>query len=355
MSNLRPGLLPLRLPFPRERMPMLRTVSSRHRRSAGYRVFSLKCSFSDSQSRGLIVRRMSCTTLSSNSAPAASVDVLWPCARDGLRRPPRTTSAAAAKAWNRVRTIKPSPVYSTNWRRMTRLQNAAPFGTGLRSLSSTCSRTPLTCTFTKRFRVQFERAPAALQKLAARLHRPCLGLAGQEPGSGDVPGSRARVRQIVVADPLLAPVVADPPVFGSGRCRADRPIHIGFPAAALAFDVDRLVEDVLRHDGPAPQSVGPEGIVRQLADGDGRAQLDFSEAARQRAKRCAGHAACEGFVASLDLARARVVAVVPEDAAPVLESVLQKAAVHHQADVARGREVVRAERAVDEIVVRDAG
>jgi len=33
--------------------------------------------------------------------------------------------------------------HSANWTRSTRLQNAAPFGTGLRSGSSTCSLMPL--------------------------------------------------------------------------------------------------------------------------------------------------------------------------------------------------------------------
>ena len=59
--------------------------------------------------------------------------------------------------------------------------------------------------------------------------------------------------------------------------------------------------------------------------------------------------------AALDLLRLRVVAVVLEDAAGVLEAVLPDAAVELDADVAPGREVVGAERAIDEIVVRHAG
>src|SRR6185295_5008514 len=47
--------------------------------------------------------------------------------------------------------------------------------------------------------------------------------------------------------------------------------------------------------------------------------------------------------------------VVPEHAGPVAQTSLEKAAVHHPADVARRREVARAERAIDKVVVRDAG
>ena len=44
--------------------------------------------------------------------------------------------------------------YSTSWKRMTRLQNAAPFGTGLRSRSSTCSRMAFTWIVANRFKFQ---------------------------------------------------------------------------------------------------------------------------------------------------------------------------------------------------------
>src|SRR5262245_65211216 len=105
---------------------------------------------------------------------------------------------------------------------------------------------------------------------------------------------------------------------------------------------------MLRHDGAAAQTVWPERIVRQPADGERRSDFDFTETLHDGAKRRAGDSPGQGLVAALNLARTRVVAVVLEDAGPVLQPVLEKAAVRHDADVARGRKIDRAERSIDE-------
>ena len=64
------------------------------------------------------------------------------------------------------------------------------------------------------------------------------------------------------------------------------------------------------------------------------------------AQRRAGHANRKGVVAALDLLRARVLAVLLEAAAPVVQSALEEPAVHHHADVAPRRQVI-AGRAID--------
>src|SRR5262249_5734408 len=54
---------------------------------------------------------------------------------------------------------------NTHWSRSTRLQNAAPLATGLRSVSSTCSRIPLNCSLTNRFKLQLTPSVSALSPL----------------------------------------------------------------------------------------------------------------------------------------------------------------------------------------------
>ena len=185
-------------------------------------------------------------------------------------------------------------VYSTNCSRNTRLQNAAPFGTGLRSGSSTRSLMALTWSLTKRFSVQFtpsvrtssplgrmcsarglrnadaltcaaepqpfvagghfDGADPAAEQISGRLDRTRLLFAGHDPGARDVPGLRQRIGQVLVANALLQTLIDDVGVFAAGRHRAPGPIDVAFPALPPALDVDRA-----RKTCPASSPSGREG------------------------------------------------------------------------------------------------
>ena len=124
----------------------------------------------------------------------------------------------------------------------------------------------------------------------------------------------------------------------------------------MSLDVDRIEEVVLRHDRPAAQAVGPERIVGQVTERIRRSELDVAERRRgEAAERHDRYPSGERGAAALDLLRPRVVAVVHEAADRVGEAVLEEGGVDHRADVAAGRQIVAAERAVDEVVVRHAG
>src|SRR5262249_26819334 len=105
---------------------------------------------------------------------------------------------------------------------------------------------------------QLDGAGAAHQELVVGFHRPLLLLAGDDPGAGDVPRSAARIGKTLVAEALPLATVAHQRVLGAGADGTERPVDVRLPALADAFDVDRIVERVLRHDRPAAKSVRPE-------------------------------------------------------------------------------------------------
>ena len=181
----------------------------------------------------------------------------------------------------------------------------APFGTGLRSGSSTCSRMPLTWIFDEPVQrpVDAERqrpSPVRKDGLGARIAERRVGAGRRCRTTAARTAPRARRRRCRPADSgaaalsgrvLSSPVSTHVPddIPGRGRARRAGPrrrcpaVSRSSPTQRVLgaqptpgptvqstsasqrrrapFHVDRLVEGVLRHHGAAAQPVRPERIV----------------------------------------------------------------------------------------------
>ena len=74
---------------------------------------------------------------------------------------------------------------------------------------------------------------------------------------------------------------------------------------------------------------------------------------RDRSKRQPRHAHRDRLVAPRRSSRPRVVAVLTKHPRPVIETAIEEAAVHHHTGVPGRRQIVRAQRPIDEVEVRD--
>ena len=133
--------------------------------------------------------------------------------------------------------------------------------------------------------------------------------------------------------------------------RPERPIGVNLITSALAFYEHRLVEHVLGHDGAAAQAVGQDRFVVERADRKRPADFGLRQPG-DRSERQPGHADRDRLVRAVDPRRPRVVAVLTKHPGPVIETAIEEPAVHHHAGVPGRRQVVRAQRPIDEVEVR---